>query len=262
MILAVIFDLDGTLVDTEQLKAVSYARAALELCPECASEAEVLEGFQEVVGRSRREVAMALIERFGLEEAARARMAEFGVMAPWQALLQLRLRIYDRIISDPETIRRHQWAHNIALLQTSRRMCRKTALATQSSCEHVQRILTALGLAEAFDFIATADDVERGKPDPEIYLLVSRELEVPPSECLVIEDSPAGVQAALAAGMNVVAVSTPLTRQRLHESGLLFPNAIVDDPATLPEVVARVITEHNQREHALEQEDAVKWGGP
>jgi len=85
MIRAVIFDLDGTLVETEELKALSYARAAVELRPEL-NEAEVVEAFKDVVGLSRQEVAMALLQRFGLEAAARARMAEFGVSAPWHPM--------------------------------------------------------------------------------------------------------------------------------------------------------------------------------
>src|SRR5437667_4122430 len=83
VILAVIFDLDGTLVETEELKALSYARAAVELRPEDLSIAEVIDAFKEVVGLSRREVAMALIQRFGLEEVAQARISEFGVDTPW-----------------------------------------------------------------------------------------------------------------------------------------------------------------------------------
>ena len=92
-------------------------------------------------------------------------------------------------------------------------------------------------LSDTFDFVASRDDVERGKPDPEIYLLVADELGVAPGECLVIEDSPAGVQAALAAGMQVVAVSTPFTWRRLHESETLDARWIVDDPATLVDVI-------------------------
>ncbi len=243
MILAVIFDLDGTLVETEELKALSYARAAVELRPEL-SEAEVVEAFKDVVGLSRQEVAMGLMQRFGLEAAARARMAEFGVSAPWQAYVQVRQRIYEAMLEDPELLRKQQWPHNIALLHESRRQGCLVALASMSYCKQVKRVLDVLGLANAFDFVASRDDVEHGKPDSEIYLLVSRELGVPPEDCLVVEDSPAGVKAALAAGMNIIAVSTPFTRQRLHESGLLPPQHIVDDPGMLPDVIAHVIAHH------------------
>ncbi len=99
MIQAMIFDLDGTLVQTERLKALSYARAAVELCPHTISETEVVEAFKDVVGLSRREVAMALTERFDLEEKARARMDEFGVSAPWQAFVQVRLRFYEAMLA-------------------------------------------------------------------------------------------------------------------------------------------------------------------
>jgi beta-phosphoglucomutase-like phosphatase (HAD superfamily) len=57
----------------------------------------------------------------------------------------------------------------------------------------------------------------------------------------VIEDSPSGVEAALAAGMNVVAVATPFTQQRLHASGLLAEELIVDDPAEVTAVIHRII---------------------
>ncbi len=237
MILAVIFDLDGTLVETEELKALSYARATVELRPELR-EAEVVEAFKEVVGLSRQEVATGLLRRFGLEAAARARMAEFGVSSPWQAYVQVRQRLYEAMLADPTMLRKQQYPHNIALLHESRQQGCLVALASMSYCQQVRRVLEVLGLTDAFDFVASRDDVENGKPDPEIYFLVARELGVPPANCLVIEDSPAGVKAALAAGMNVVAVSTPFTRQHLHESGLLPPQYIVDDPGKLPNVIA------------------------
>jgi HAD superfamily hydrolase (TIGR01549 family) len=247
-----IFDLDGTLVQTERLKAISYARAAVELCsfgpaqdkPHTFSEREVVEAFKEVVGLSRREVALALVGRFGLEDAARARMPEFGVSVPWQAFVQVRLRIYEAMLADPEVLRGNQWPHNVALLQEARRTNCQVGLATMSSCQQTQRVLAILGLADAFDFVATRDDVERGKPDPEIYQLVARELAVPAAECLVIEDSPAGVRAAQAAGMTVVAVATPFTRARLHQAALLSPEYVVDDPASLPGVVERIVREY------------------
>jgi beta-phosphoglucomutase len=116
MILAVIFDLDGTLVETEELKALAYARAAVELRPEDLSVAEVIDAFKEVVGLSRREVTMALIQRFGLEEAAQARISEFGVDAPWQAYVQIRLRIYEDMLNDPTLLWRYRYPHTLALL--------------------------------------------------------------------------------------------------------------------------------------------------
>ena len=271
MIRAMIFDLDGTLVQTERLKALSYARAAVELCPHAIDEADVMEAFKDVVGLSRREVAQALMARFGLEERARARMMEFGVRAPWQAFVQVRLRYYERLLADPETLRANQWPHNVALLQEARRAFCKVGLATMSNCAQARRVLEILNLTNAFDFVATHDDVKHGKPDPEIYLLVAQVLDVPPDECLVIEDSPSGVKAALAAGMWCIVVTTPFTRRAIHAEQLritprraadgpaaadspaeadnirkLDERWIVDDPATLTAVVQQMVVEREQ----------------
>jgi beta-phosphoglucomutase len=243
MIKAMLFDLDGTLVQTERLKAISYARAAVELCPYTLSEPDAVEAFKELVGLPRREVAQGLIERFGLDEAARSRMAEFGVGTPWQAFVQVRMRFYDAMLADPEVLRSNQWPHNVALLHTARQAGCKVGLATMSRCQQAQRVLEILDLKQAFDFVATRDDVERGKPDPEIYRLVARELGVAAGECLVIEDSPSGVKAALAAGMHVVAVSTPFTRVGLHRAALLPAGHIVDDPSSLAQVVEQVVSQ-------------------
>lgn len=237
MIQAMIFDLDGTLVQTERLKAISYARAAVELCPSTLAEPQVIDAFKDVVGQSRREVAMALVERFQLAGKAGERMAEFGVGTPWQAFVQVRLRIYEAMLADPNVLRQNQWPHNVALLHDARRRGCKTGLATMSHCPQANRVLDILDLRTLFDFVATRDDVDQPKPDPEIYTLVARELGVEPAHCLVIEDSPAGVEAAQAAGMQVIAVSTPFTRQRLHACGLLPAGHIVDDVDTLFQVV-------------------------
>lgn len=246
MIRAMIFDLDGTLVQTERLKALSYARAVMELCPDAIHEQDVIEAFKDVVGLSRREVALALIERFDLEAQAAARMVEFGVETPWQAFVQIRLRYYEELLADPHILRDNQWPHNVELLHTARRSGCKTGLATMSYCAQVQRVLAILDLAGAFDFVASRDDVERGKPDPEIYQLVSTELGVPPQECLVIEDSPSGVRAALAAGMWCIAVTTPFTRASLRAANLLEERWIVDDSATLRAVVDRMLAARAQ----------------
>lgn len=243
MIQAMVFDLDGTLVQTEQLKALSYARAAVALCPYTIGEDEVIKAFKDVVGLSRREVASALVERFNLHEAAQARMAAFGVSAPWQAFVQVRLGYYEDMLANPEVLRSNQWAHNRKLLQLARATGCHTALATMSRCQQAQHVVNVLDLQDAFDFIATRDDVEHGKPNPEIYHLVSQELRVPADKCLVIEDSPSGVQAAIAAGMWCLAVTTPFTREKIHQKQLLNEQWIVDDPSTLLDVARQMFSE-------------------
>ncbi len=249
MIRAMIFDLDGTLVQTEKLKALSYAKAVVELCPQEIQEAQVIEAFKDVVGLSRKEVADRLIERFGLEDSLQVQMKKLGLDTPWQAFIQIRLRHYEENLADPDILRNNQWSHNLALLQAARNAKCRLGLATMSYCEQVQRVLKILNLEGVFDFVASRDDVEHGKPDPEIYNLVASELNVPVEECLVIEDSPSGVKAALAAGMWVIAVTTPFTREAFRKSHLLDKRWVVDDPDMLPAVLNNLIAEHNRTVH-------------
>lgn len=244
MIRATIFDLDGTLVQTGRLQAESYARAAVELCPQDLDEAAVIAALQEMVGLSRREVAQTLVIRFGLEEPARLRMAEFGVRTPWQALVQVHLQVYERLLADPAVIVANQWPHSVELVHLARRNGCLTGLTAMSGCAQVIHILDALEMAAYFDVVATRDDVTCSKPDPEIYQLVAEELGLSPSECLAIEDSPVGVRAALRASMQCIALATPFTRDLLHQRDLLPDRWVVDDPANLLAVVQEMMTLH------------------
>lgn len=245
MIRAMIFDLDGTLVKTERLKALSYARAVIELCPDQVSEIQVVEAFKDVVGLPRHQVAQALVEQFNLEEKAAERMAEFGVSTAWQAFIQVRLQHYEAMFADPQALLDNRWSHNLDLLDEARQTGCKTGLATMSSCRQAQKILEILNLSRKFDFVATRDDVAHGKPDPEIYNLVSSMLEIFPSECLVIEDSPAGVKAALAAGMWCIAVTTPFTRAAIHAGKLLDERWVVDNADRLMPAVRDMFAERS-----------------
>jgi beta-phosphoglucomutase-like phosphatase (HAD superfamily) len=169
-------------------------------------------------------------------------MEGFGVDTPWQAYVQIRLGIYETLLADPNIVLAHRYPHNIALLCEVRREGYPTALATQSHREQARRVLDILGLTGEFEVVVTRDDVEHGKPDPEMHLLAARELGVGPEECLAIEDSPAGVKAALAAGAEIVAVTTDLTRQKFRDTNLLDRSHVVDDPRTLPKVVRHLIS--------------------
>jgi hypothetical protein len=80
------------------------------------NEGELIEAFKDLVGLSRQEVAVGLMRRFGLEDAARGRMVEFGVDTPWQAYVQIRLRIYETLLADPNLVLAHRYPHDIAIL--------------------------------------------------------------------------------------------------------------------------------------------------
>jgi sugar-phosphatase len=91
------------------------------------------------------------------------------------------------------------------------------AVATSGTREIATTRLTFAGVTIPAVLI-TADDVERGKPAPQAYALAAERLGVPPERCVVIEDAPAGIQGARAAGMVVIAVATTYPREALREA--------------------------------------------
>ncbi len=240
---AVIFDLDGTLVQTESFKFDSFAHAVHELGAQEWGEIELMEAYKQLVGLPRKQVALGLLQRFGLIERAQVRAAEFGVTAGWEVVIKIRHRRYAQLLADADALRAQACPQAIALVAEVRRLGCKTGLATMSTRQELNQVLHALDLAAAFDCCACQDDIENGKPDPEIYLHVASELDTPPQECLVIEDSASGIQAALAAGMRCIAVPTAFTHQTVHATGLLDERWIVDDPQALSGVVRQLIRE-------------------
>ena len=82
----------------------------------------------------------------------------------------------------------------------------RQAVASSAPRLNVEVVLEALGLASHFQAVATAEDVQRGKPDPEVFLVAASRLGTPPSHCVVVEDAAAGVEAARRAGMKSIGV--------------------------------------------------------
>ena len=246
MIRAMMFDLDGTLV---QLKALSYAIAVQRLRGLAEPDPDAIEAYRSVVGASRDEASQHVVEQLGLEPELRPLMKEYQASEPGQVLAAMRTAIYDDIVADPQVIRDNQWPHTVGLLRVARESYCQMALATMSYRNDALHVLRALDLEQSLDVILTREDVRQGKPDPEIYLLAAQKLNVPPTECLVLEDSPNGVRAAIAADMNVIAVATPFTSASLHESQMLERAWLVDDPDTLLDVVRLPIEEPNRSAH-------------
>lgn len=247
MIKALIFDLDGTLVQTEILKAKSYARAAVELDGSLTEE-EVIEGFRDFVGLSRREVAQGLLKKFNLVDAAKERMKDFHVHKAWQAFVDLRLETYYSMISDPEILKEHLCPYNLAFLRWSREEGYPTGLGTMSERKEAFRVLDVLGIRDEFNFVATIQDVDHGKPNPEIYNMLADELGFSHSAILVVEDSASGVEAALRASMSCIAVTSEYTRKAVHDLPPSKSLRIIDSPPELLESAKKFISEIDSRQ--------------
>jgi HAD superfamily hydrolase (TIGR01509 family) len=97
------------------------------------------------------------------------------------------------------------------LLKYLKRNHMKAGIATSNSRELVDLVIAKLGIKDYFQTIRTSCEVERGKPSPDIYLLVSKDLGVSAEHCLVFEDVPAGVLAGKNAGMRVCGVFDPFS---------------------------------------------------
>jgi beta-phosphoglucomutase family hydrolase len=82
----------------------------------------------------------------------------------------------------------------------------RQAVASSAPLINIQTILKALGIGAYFDAVASSEDVQRGKPDPQVFLAAAAKVAVPPERCIVVEDAPAGIEGGRRAGMRTIGV--------------------------------------------------------
>lgn len=239
MIKAVIFDLDGTLVQTEILKARSYAEALHLLSGGAIDKKSVLKVFNIFVGLSRNEVAVGLVSLFGDSLMDYDQSKDYIL----EILIQTRIKIYEEMLSDPEILTRYFCKFNLELLNAVYENSYLTGLATMSHCSQADKVLNSMGVRHKFKFVITGEEVTNGKPNPEIYLKMKDKLNVEPKECIVVEDSVAGIKAAQNAGMNVFAITNSITKNSVHQSGVINNRFIIDDPQNLKTTIYKFIEE-------------------
>ncbi len=245
MIRAFIFDLDGTLVQTEKLKALSYTMAVQRVLGLSQPDQRAAEAYREIIGVARDVASRHIMEKLDLEDELRLLLKEHHVAEPWEVLTAMRTAIYSEMVADPTVLRDNKWPYTVDLLRVVNEATCLTALVTMSRLNEVLHVLHSLDIDQILDVIITAEDISRGKPDPEGYLLASKRLKIAPRECLVLEDSVNGVRAAEAAGMNVIAIATPFTNAALHQEQIMEHVWIVHEPEKLAETVRRRIKEYN-----------------
>ena len=195
MIKAFLFDLDGTLVQTEKLKALAYAIAVQLVRGLFEPEQGAIEAYRESIGAPQDIASQNIVEKLSLEEELRPLMKEYGVDVPAQVLKKIWADLYPRMVANPALLKRNQWPHSLELLRTVSNTC-LTAVVTGSPRSAVLHVLHSLEIDNMVDLIVSGEDVTHGKPDPESYMLAAGKLQVLPEECLVLEDSVNGVRAA------------------------------------------------------------------
>lgn len=203
---AVIFDLDGTLMDSMWV----WSKIDVEYLQRFGSE--VPEDLHEAIeGMSFVETAKLFQKRFGIPDTIEEIIEEWNQMA---------FRMY------VEEVPMKPGAYNF--VKEIRKKGMKTAIATSNSTRLVEAVLKVHGLENAFDAIVTADEVPDGKPNPQIYLEAAKRIGTEPSKCLVFEDICNGILAGKRAGMEVCAVKDDFSEYQWEKKTALADYWIAD----------------------------------
>ena len=186
VIKAVLFDMDGTIFDSEKI----YRKAWLAVFQKLGIERYYEESMRVVTGRDHDEIGAYLRRLAGYD---------FDYEAIWRYKSDVIFKIVEQAGLElkpgvPEVFDR---LHEMGIL---------CALASSTNSERAEQFLTITGVKGYFDLILTGKCVAHSKPAPDVFLLAAEKLGVAPNECLVAEDSENGVLAGYAAGMKVVFV--------------------------------------------------------
>jgi len=204
---AVIFDLDGTLIDSEKNYALSDGKLFSEYGLVFSDEIR-----REFIGK-------------GVEEFLRLLREEYGIDEDPQVLLEKKNRYYLDIARSNTNV----FPEMERLLKALHTQKIPMAVASGSPLEIIKEMLSICNIAQYFRVVVSSQETARGKPHPDVFWEAARRLGIDPGRCLVLEDSPFGVQAAKAAGMDVVAIPT-LVDSPLHpnflQADILYPDGI------------------------------------
>lgn len=212
-----IFDFDGVIADSEGLACAVLADLVTELGAPLTQQ-EVLEQF---TGRRIGDVTAAVEGLIG------RKIPDFP-----DRLLRRTLAAFETGLREIAGVRGFLESHS------DLRRC----IASSSSLERIRFCLTILKLESCFgDALFSADVVERGKPYPDIFLYAAERMGVPPSEVIVIEDSPGGVRAAVGAGMRVIGLLAATHLAPGHGATLSAAGAtwIANDYDDISRIIAR-----------------------
>jgi beta-phosphoglucomutase family hydrolase len=195
----VIWDLDGVIVDTGTFHFEAWKKSLEEMGLTFSQEKFAL-----IFGRRNRDMVMEVVgETLSTEEMERISARKESL---FREALKGKVRPLPGVLFWLEELQRRGY---------------RQALATSAPQENMEMMVGSLGIEGFFDKIVLGDKVSAGKPDPEIFLLAAKALELYPARCVVIEDAVAGVKAAKRAGMRCIAVATSHPRTALAEADMV-----------------------------------------
>ena len=192
MFKAIIFDMDGVLVDSEPLFLKAINRLMLQ---ENAAPISEEENRDNLIGTTIEETWRRLKKLRGLPRS----ISEY--IEKYEILVEQVLK--EELAAQPGVVE---------LIKECQRRGLPKAVASSSLRSWIDLKLHSIGLQDAFEVVLGGDDVTRGKPEPDIYLLAAERLGLPPQECIAIEDLPVGIAAAVSAGTHTIAVRTESTK--------------------------------------------------
>lgn len=184
-IAAVIFDMDGLMLDTERVYSEVFARAAADCAVEFPQSLHL-----ELLGRNTQDTRALLLERWGGDAAMLDRFMDC-CRAHHEVCFARPLAVKQGLLE---------------LLDFLEHRAVPKVVATSTRRSHAIPRLQGANLLHRFLSVTTGDQVQRGKPAPDIFLLAASTINVPPTQCVVLEDSEAGVTGAHAAGMAAIMV--------------------------------------------------------
>lgn len=199
---ALLWDLDGVIVDSTAFHFEAYRRLLLEF----GHEADEAYFRRELFGRRNEDILHRLLPEVPQSDlpALAGRKEEL-----YRSLLQ-----GQKLQPLPGA---KELVHRLAEAGV------RQAIVSSTPRKNIEIALEALGLTARFETIVSAEDVQRGKPDPQGYRLGAERLGVPPERCVVIEDAPPGIEAAKAAGMRCIGVATTRPPEALSAADLVVP---------------------------------------